>query len=171
MDEAEADIIVLPASEFLALPRDCPGRTGYVVYGPVALMDKAFEGGCVDYLREPWALPELFARLKRLQTLKFRTGKSSLSLVGSAIRSQKASVELALSELNLFRLLLRSAPFLVTKEAGIAALSIAAIDESHALGRCAVSLRHSLDSVEPGLGRRLHAVRGRGYRFDAELCG
>jgi DNA-binding winged helix-turn-helix (wHTH) protein len=171
LDEADADIIVIPATEFLALPRDCPGRTRFVAYGPVALMDKAFEGGCADYLREPWALPELFARLKRLQTLKFRVGDSRLSLVGSAIRSKMAAVELCPSELELFRLLLRNAPFLVTKEAGFAALSLSVFDESHALGRCAVALRHSLDSVEPGLGRRLHAVRGRGYRFDAELCG
>jgi DNA-binding winged helix-turn-helix (wHTH) protein len=171
LDDIDADIIVLPAVDFLALPRESSGRTGYVAYGPVALIGKAFEAGCVEYIREPWALPELFARLRRLQTLKFRVGDSIMRLIGSAIRRQAASIELPPCELTLFRLLVRNAPFLVTREAAFYALSINASDENHALGRCAVSLRHRLEAVEPGLGRRLHAVRGRGYRFDAELCG
>jgi DNA-binding winged helix-turn-helix (wHTH) protein len=171
LDEAPPDIVVLPAADFLALPRDAAVQGGYIAYGRVSLMDRAFEWGCFDYIREPWSLPELYARLRRLQIPKFRVGNSKLSLVGSEVKGRTASVGLPPGELALFRLLVRNAPFLVTKEAALVALSIGTHDENHALGRCAVSLRHSLDSVEPGLGRMLHAVRGRGYRFDAELCG
>lgn len=171
LDEAEPDIVVMPAADFLALPGGLAGRQGYLVYGPVALMERAFERGCVDYIREPWSLAELHARLGRLQGGEFRAGEASFRLSGAVLRGKAATVELGGGELLLFRLLLRNAPLLVTREAAMAALSITVRDESHALGRCAVSLRRSLESVEPGLGRRLHAVRGFGYRFDAERCG
>jgi DNA-binding winged helix-turn-helix (wHTH) protein len=171
LDEAAPDIVVMPAADYLAMPRRLSGPSRYVVYGPVALMEAAFERGCVDYIREPWSMPELYARLRRLQSLKIRVGETTLSLAGSMLKGEEASVELAPSELTLFRLLIRNAPLPVTREAALAALSIAARDGFHDLGRCAVSLRHSLELVEPGLGRRLHAVRGVGYRFDAELCG
>jgi DNA-binding response OmpR family regulator len=161
----------MPAADFLALPRFFPGRSGYIVYGPVALMEKAFEQGCAEYIREPWSMPELYARLRRLQSLKFRAGETILTLDDSFLRSEKAVIGLASSELTLFRLLVRNAPLLVTREAAVAALSLVQPGEFLALGRCAVSLRHSLESVEPGLGRRLHAVRGYGYRFDVDLCG
>ena len=171
LDEAPPDILVLPASAFLALSQGAAAQGTFIAYGAVALMDRAFERGCVDYMREPWSLPELYARLRRLQTLKFRIGDSRLSLVGSVLKGESASIELPPGELALFRLLGRNAPLLVTREAALAALSIEPADENHALGRRAVTLRHCLDSAAPGLGRRLHAVRGLGYRFDAELCG
>jgi DNA-binding winged helix-turn-helix (wHTH) protein len=171
LDEAAPDIVVMPAAEFLALPCGSSGKPRFVAYGPVALMDKAFERGCVDYLREPWSITELYARLGRLRSLKFRVGETTLCLSGSMLRGETASVELSPSELILFRILVRNSPLLVTREAATAALSLSARDESPALGRCAVSLRHSLESIEPGLGKRLHAVRRLGYRFDAELCG
>ncbi len=171
LDEAPAEVLVLPASDFLALPRSAAARADYIAYGRVSLMDRAFEWGCIDYIREPWSLPELYARLKRLVSLKFRVGDSRFRLVGSALEGDTGSAVLPPGELALLRLLLRNAPLLVTKEAALKALSIHARDENHALGRCAVSLRHCLETLEPGLGRRLHAVRGLGYRFDAELCG
>jgi DNA-binding winged helix-turn-helix (wHTH) protein len=171
LDETAPDFLVMPAADFLAMPRGLLRQSSYIVYGPVALMDRAFERGCADYIREPWSISELYARLGRLLSLKFRVGDTILSLSGSVLRGEKASVELRPSELALVRLLVRNAPLLVTREAAVAALSIEAQDEYHALGRCAVSLRHCLESVEPGLGRRLHAVRGLGYRFDADLCG
>jgi hypothetical protein len=171
LDEAPPDIFVLPAADFLALSQDAAAQGTYIAYGAVALMDRAFEWGCLDYLREPWSLPELYARLRRLQAMEFRIGDSRLSLVGSALKGELASVELPPGELALFRLLGRSAPLLVTREAALAALSMETSDEKHSLGRRAVSLRHCLDLAAPGLGRRLHAVRGLGYRFDAELCG
>jgi hypothetical protein len=171
LDEDPPDVLVLPASDFLALSQDAAAQGAYIAYGSVALMDRAFESGCIDYMREPWSLPELFARLRRLQTLKFRVGESRLSLVGSVLKGESASIDLPPGELALFRILGRNAPLLVTREAALAALSIDLSDKKHILGRRAVSLRHCLNSAAPGLGRRLHAVRGLGYRFDAELCG
>jgi len=171
LDGAAPDITVLPAEDFLALPREAAAQAGYVAYGAVALMDRAFEKGCLDYIREPWSLSELYARLRRFQTLEFRAGDSKLSLNGRALKSEAASVELPPGELAFLRLLVRNAGLLVTREAAYAALSMGFHEENHALGRCAVSLRHRLNSLEPGLGRRLHAVRGLGYRFDVELCG
>jgi DNA-binding response OmpR family regulator len=171
LDEVAADIVVMPAVDFLALPRLRSGLSGYIVYGPVSLMDFAFKHGCTDYIREPWTMPELYARLRRLQNTKFRVGAAILSVAGTVLRGEKSSVELKPNELTFLLLLIRNAPLPVTREAAQATLSQASTNEFHDLGRCAVSLRHCLESVEPGLGRQLHAVRGIGYRFDAKLCG
>ena len=171
LDAAPPDIVVMPASDFLA----ATGRMGVefdcIAYGPVALMNRAFERGCVDYLREPWSLPELEARLSRVRNRSFRAGGALFRLKGSVLMGDRLSAELRADDLDLFRLLLRNAPFLVTREAAAARIQIATQDKNHALGRCAVSLRRSLESVAPGLGKRLHAVKGLGYRFDVELCG
>jgi DNA-binding response OmpR family regulator len=171
LDEAGPDVIVMPAADFLDLPREPKGRSGYIVYGPVALMARAFEWGCVDYIREPWSLPELYARAGRLQNLKFSLGGAVFRLSGSTLRGREAGIELKPVELCFLRLLLRNAPMLVTREAAFAALSIETRDDTHVLGRYAASLRHSLEAVEPGSGRKLHAVRGLGYRLDASACG
>jgi DNA-binding response OmpR family regulator len=161
----------MPAMDFLALPRLRLGLSGYIVYGPVRLMDSAFKHGCTEYIREPWTVPELCARLRRLQNTKFRVGATILSVAGTILRSEKSSVELKPNELTFLLLLIRNAPLPVTREAAQATLSLALPFRFYDLGRCAVSLRHCLESVEPGLGKQLHAVRGIGYRFDAKLCG
>lgn len=171
LDEAAPDIVVMPAPDFLALSPDSRGKSVYVVYGTVGLMARAFECGCAEYIREPWSLPELYARLARLINLEFQVGETTVRLSGSVLKGSKASVELKPGELALFRLLVRNAHLLVTRKAALASLSLAPGDDSHALGHCAVSLRHCLESVEPGWGRCLHAVRGLGYRIDIELCG
>jgi phage shock protein A len=94
LDEVAADIVVMPAVDFLALPRLRSGLSGYIVYGPVSLMDFAFKHGCTDYIREPWTMPELYARLRRLQNTKFRVGAAILSVAGTVLRGEKSSVEL-----------------------------------------------------------------------------
>jgi DNA-binding response OmpR family regulator len=134
-------------------------------------MNEAFELGCVDYLREPWSYTELEARLRKFRNCCFRNGSELFRLKGSVLMGDCASVELRAEELGLFRILLRNAPLLVTREAAVERIPIAARDKDHALGRCAVSLRQRLETVAPGLGRKLHSVKGLGYRFDVEPCG
>jgi hypothetical protein len=171
LDTAPPDIVVMPASDFLVLARGSASLPGFIVYGPVALMDRAFERGCIDYLREPWSLPELRARLRRLRNRDFRAFGTLFRLRGSVLAGDGAFLELREEELALFRILLRNAPLLVTREAASTRLFNTSQDKYHALGRCAVSLRHKLELFAPGLGTKLHVVRGLGYRLDVELCG
>jgi hypothetical protein len=175
LDEPAPDILVMPAEDFLCLrihPRAEPSeRTLYIPYGPVALMEQAFERGCADYLREPWALPELLARGIRFFKLKFHAGERKLELRGARLAGESAWIELTESERALLRLLVLNAPFPVPRKAAVSALSSRAQDGSQALGRCVISLRRKMELVEPGLGGRILAIRAIGYRLDALGCG
>ncbi len=37
-----------------------------IAYGPASLLTAAFDNGCADYLKEPWDIPELKARILRM---------------------------------------------------------------------------------------------------------
>jgi hypothetical protein len=175
LDDPSPDIIVMPVEDFLVLrgrpSMDAVLKTLYIPYGPVAMMEKAFEQGCTDYIREPWALPELRARGSRLFKLKFRAGDRTMELSGMRLVGDASSIELTDSERALLRLFVLNAALPVPREAAISALPRPAQGEKHALGRCVTSLRRKMDLVEPGLGARLLAIRGFGYRLDATSCG
>lgn len=168
LDEAEPGIIVLPAFDFISLRGSPWGRMAldwpcYLAYGPVSLMEESFARGSADYMREPWALRELRARLLRLLGLAFSAGEIILILKGSSLQAGSSSISLCPMELFLLRLLVRNAPLPITKEA----LGL----DPNMLARSISELRVKLERLEPGLGRRLHTVRGIGYRFDVEACG
>ncbi len=175
LDETPPDILVMPAEDFLILrfrpwTNPSPGML-FMPYGPVALMEKAFDHGCADYLREPWALPELRARAIRFFKLKFQAGDKKLELRGRRLTGEAASAELTEGESSFLRLLVLNAPLPVPRNAAISVLSRHMPKESHALGRCVISLRHKMELVEPGLGQRLRVVRAFGYRLDTSSCG
>jgi hypothetical protein len=162
VDELPPDILVLPAETFLVLRRlSAPGQTDsslYVAYGPLALMQESFQRGCSDYIREPWSLTELRARLGRLLTLRFLAGGKRFELSGSRLACGGASVELCEGERALLRSLLLNAPLPVPRSS------------DPALGRHVSSLRRKMDEVEPGLGLRIQAIRAFGYRLDGSAC-
>ena len=172
LDAPDADFVVLPAVDFLAMgslvARGCHGPS-FIAYGPVSLMGAAFAAGVSDYLREPWSLPELHARLTRFCNTAFCWGQARCSLVGRSLRGQ-SSVTLGDGEFALLSLLLRNAPLPITREA--AQTCLAAIPCANPnLGQLVVSLRRKLDEAELGLGESLYAVRGLGYRLDVIPCG
>jgi hypothetical protein len=172
LDAPDADFVVLPAVDFLAMGSlAARGRRGtsFIAYGPVGLMEEAFAAGASDYLREPWSLPELHARLSRLRNAAFCWGRARCSLEGRSLRGQ-SSVPLGDGEFALFSLLLRSAPLPITREAAQTCLAAIPCTNPN-LGQLAVSLRRRLDEAEPGMGKSLHAVRGLGYRLDVIPCG
>jgi two-component system, OmpR family, response regulator len=175
LDDPCPDIIVMPVEDFLILrgrrSTESVLMTLYIPYGPVALMEKAFELGCTDYIREPWSLTELRARGSRLLRLKFKVGEKTIVLAGMRLIGETASVELTESERALLRLLVLNIALPVPRETAISSLPSPARYEKHALGRCITSLRRKMDGVEPGLGARLLAIRGFGYRLDAVSCG
>jgi hypothetical protein len=170
IDEPEPDIVVMPVLDFLALA--CPsGRTDYIAYGPVDRMEGAFDRGCLDYIREPWSMAELRARLGKTLILRFKAGDASFRLSGTRLQSDTATIELDPSQSNLLRLLLQRAPLPLSREAAMEALSSGKKQEIQDLSRCVAGLRLKLDSAYMGLGTRLRTLRRVGYRFDAAICG
>jgi DNA-binding winged helix-turn-helix (wHTH) protein len=171
LDASPPDIVVMPASDFIDLPGGQPLPSDYVAYGPVALMDRAFARGCVDYLREPWTLSELHARIKRFQSIAFVAGGKPFSLEGSILRSSSSALALRPEEASILRALLRNAPLPVAREAVSAALPTPLRGSEKALGRYIGSLRRNLLRLAPELGGNLSSVRGFGYRFVVKVCG
>jgi len=168
LDEAAPELIVMPAVDFLTMrllrdPRHGWPRPSYIVYGPVALMADSFLRGCVDYLREPWTMPELIARLGRLFGFAFRARGSTFILTGSTLRCEDSSVELLPDEIALLRLLVQNAPKPVTcKDYSEEFASIALV---------AARLKRKCKLLEPEFGKCFHVIRGSGYRLDAFACG
>ncbi len=170
LDDPGPDYIVLPAEEFfsiaLASGVESFGVCGFIAYGPVELMEKAFNLGCEDYLREPWALAELRARLGRMARLSFRVEGRVFEIRGRRLIGGKEDIELDESEYSLISLLLKNSPLPVPHKAAEHVLSVASGKQRLALNRCVSSLRRKMERLEVGLGSRLRAIRGFGYRLD-----
>jgi hypothetical protein len=162
LDEPPPDVIVLPAEAFLSLRRPAPRDRGetplYIPFGPVGPMRNCFEKGCADYIREPWSLPELLARLSRLMILRFRIRERALELRGALLAGGVSPIELSKNEEGVLRSLVINAPLPIPR------------GEDRALGRCVISLRRKMDSIEPGLGRGILTIRAFGYRLDGSAC-
>jgi hypothetical protein len=175
LDEPDPDVVVLPAMDFAALAspvgRKLASAPNFIAYGPVALMRGAFEKGCVDYMREPWSLPELDSRLGKLLIVKFLAGQAMFRLSGPVLQGENSTLLLEPSELTLLRLLVFSAPLPVTSDAAMTAISVSNRNGTRALGRLVSGLRRKLETFQSGLGHRLHAIRGHGYRLDVTVCG
>jgi hypothetical protein len=171
LDAAPPDIIVMPASDFIALQIGRPFASEYVAYGSVALMDRAFAQGCVDYLREPWTLSELRSRIQRFTNIAFMVSGKLFRLEGANLRSATSSLALRPDEACLLRLLLRNAPLPVARRAAAVALPNLFRGDDKAFGRYIGSLRRSLMRLAPELGENLLSVRGFGYRFTVQVCG
>jgi hypothetical protein len=175
LDDPSPDVIAIPAEDFLVLPRLPDGAavlgSAYIAYGPVSLMQAAFERGCSDYMREPWSLLELRSRAIRLGKRRFLVGEKSFELRDMRLIGPRAAVEIRENERALFSCLLRNAPLPVPRESAFSVLAPIGRAKTDALGRCVLSLRRKMETCEPGLGARLRAVRGLGYRLDVDACG
>jgi DNA-binding winged helix-turn-helix (wHTH) protein len=173
LDEALPDCIVLPVQDFLVLGQGpiLVGGCLYIAFGPVSLMEPAFALGCADYIREPWSLAELRARVLRFRDYRIRIGQASLELRGEYLVGARASVRLNETERALFRIFVVNSPHPVPQEAALALLSPARSMAAHSLSRHTSALRRKLNSIEPGLGNRIRTIRGFGYRLDGAHCG
>jgi DNA-binding winged helix-turn-helix (wHTH) protein len=171
LDSPTPDFVVLPVSDFLALELGRSRFPGFIAYGVVALMGAAFDRGCADYLREPWSLPELVARLRRLENCRFKVDGKLYRVEDSFLLGEGASVELGSEELAFLRLLLKNAPLPVAREVAEASLAPGADDDGLTFRRRISSLRRSLKRLSPSLGELIRPVRDFGYRTEGVLCG
>jgi len=166
------DLAVIPADLYLNLAFDLR-RAPSFAYGPTALMEASFAAGCLDYLREPWDLAELFARASRIRTLRARGGDFTVELRDCLLTIStpiEAEILLTEPERRLLRVLMLNAGLPVPRRS----LSFALWGEERAWSRAAdvhiSSLRKRLEAVSPEMGMLIKASRRLGYRLLMEAC-
>ncbi|MDZ7793168.1 MAG: hypothetical protein U5P10_05580 [Spirochaetia bacterium] len=108
--------VTLPIHRKFQSPQPCSAAP-VIAYGPEKLLPLAFDCGCCDYLRSPWALNELRARALRAlppRQLEFEWGTISLEreLQGEVLRlrepaaARPAQLTLSAPEAAILRLLI-----------------------------------------------------------------
>lgn len=129
-----------------------------------------FEAGADDYLRKPFSLAELAARINALGR-RGRHGPgvlqiADLELDPAARTARRGAVRLALtpSGLRILELLMRASPGVVSREEVVDLLWGDTPPSSDAALRAHIhQLRHAVDL--PGTARLVHTVHGIGYRL------
>jgi DNA-binding response OmpR family regulator len=129
-----------------------------------------FEAGADDYMRKPFSLKELSARLAAIA----RRGRASLGSLAVAdlvldvdtlsVRRGDARCSLTPSGLRILEVLMRTSPGVVSREQLVELLWGEAPPASDAALRAHIHLlRQAVDP--PGLPRLLHTIHGVGYRL------
>lgn len=132
---------------------------------------RGFEIGCDDYIRKPFALKELLARVEAILKRNFGTQESEVSLgdgyffdiKGSLLRENEKKVPLKTKETKLLALFLQNRNKLLTYDEIFEALW--EYDETPSQG----SLRAYINTLRHILGKaKIETVKHSGYRYVAE---
>jgi hypothetical protein len=166
----DAEVQVLPAAFFLDLPQAARPYP-CLAYGPSGLMAEAFRAGCVDYLREPWSLDELRARLGRLERLRVGLGARIVTAEGRSLEAGGRRILLGEAEYRAFRLLALNLNTVVPRPALRASKGTDRGRASRAADVLVSSLRRKLASLDADLPGALRSVRGQGYILVGKACG
>ena len=120
----DLDAMILPVAAFL---RHAPGIHPCIVLasGPSDLIGEAFAAGCADYLREPWAPDELFARVRLRGGRRFDAGGSKLVLKDGILTGCKGCRRLDPAAIAALALLSANQGRLVPREALASVMGIA----------------------------------------------
>lgn len=154
--DPEADCLVLPAEAFLAAGYDL-GRPPVIGYGDESLLPLCLGAGAFDYLREPWGLPELEARVRRLRARGFALAGARCELRPHELRGPVSGVALSPRSYEALRLLVDHAPRALSAETLGRALGMRA---PGALPMAVSRLRKSIESAAGSeASKRLRGVR------------
>jgi DNA-binding response OmpR family regulator len=132
-----------------------------------------FEAGADDYMRKPFSLKELAARLSAIARRGRASGGSlrvadlALDVDTLSVRRGEARCSLTPSGLRILEILMRSSPGVVSREQLVELLWGEAPPASDAALRAHIHLlRQAVDP--PGLPRLLHTIHGVGYRLASD---
>ena len=180
-DSREYDIIVSGkvlygnGIDLYILPVTSIPETGFeyhfIAYGKIELLGIAVIKRCMDYLREPWGVPELIFRMDRLKSFfnsRLADGGSKWKLNNCRLEYNGRGVELTYPEGCILKVLLLYKDELVSREALFYSLwgELPSV-KSRVLDVHISALRRKIrylkedDSINPIL-----SVRGYGYRFN-----
>jgi len=171
VDGPPADMLVMPAEDFLNMPVLERAGSLVVAYGASSSMEAAFEGGCADYLREPWPLQELLVRARRILNPRVCIDGTVFSLDKDRLTTGITTVELTEAERRLARLLMLNAGLPVTREALAYALNGRRAIAGRSLDNYVSSLRGKMGQAHEGAGKAITVIRGVGYRLTSTTCG
>lgn len=160
----EPDLYVAPVRD---LDEVSGRRVPVIACGPPGLLRCAFLGGCVDYLREPWASEELelraLAALSRARR-RFELPWGTVSLEGLMLRTPRGAVTLTWRESRILQLLLRARGEPVPRAALACEIwGSPGRTRGRAIDVHVASLRKKVRSVQTAAGRFIECVRGAGY--------
>ncbi|NOY07263.1 MAG: winged helix-turn-helix transcriptional regulator [Spirochaetes bacterium] len=143
----------------------------FIAYGKIELLRIAVIKNCMDYLREPWGVPELIFRMDRFKSLFGHgsvNGESKWKLNNCRLEYNGREVELTYPEGCIFNMLLLHKGKLVSREV----LSYSLWGElpsvkSRVIDVHISALRRKIRYLkEDDGGNPIHSVRGYGYRFN-----
>jgi hypothetical protein len=157
------DAVIIPAQRFLALaPLQLP--VPVLASGPPSLLAECLAAGCADYLREPWSIDEVEARLSRHSGGAGKWPDTTGNWDGRVLRGPGGQQQLSPGLSALLNLLLANRGACVTREALSAMLG-----SSPVLGRSIDMQVSRLRGIfnQLGLGSAARALRSTidGYCF------
>lgn len=113
--DQEADCLVMPAEAFLSVGFDNE-RPPIIGYGGESLLPLCLGAGAFDYLREPWGLPELVARVGRLRARGFALAGARCELQPHELRGPLRGLPLSPRAYEALRLLVDNSPRALSAE-------------------------------------------------------
>jgi DNA-binding response OmpR family regulator len=165
------ELIVLPAA-LVAAPSWKRPVHPFFAYGSERLMSFAFAAGAMDYLREPWGLEELEARIEgRLAARVFSIKGCRLSLRGRRLSVGSSGLDLGPEEARLLELFLLAPGEILSRELLLEELGLQAGTDSRALDMRISALRKRLSCLGIAAKASVIACRGKGYRLAVDACG
>lgn len=162
--DPEADCLIMPAEAFLSVGFDLE-RPPVIGYGEVSLLPLCLGAGAFDYLREPWGLPELEARVRRLRGRGFALAGARCELGPHELRGPLRGVPLSPRAYDALRLLVDHAPRALSAESlhrVIGTKALSALPMAVSRLRKAIGLAAGSEAASRLRGTRAGAMRAGG---------
>jgi DNA-binding cell septation regulator SpoVG len=165
----DADFVLCPSID-IAERRFLPDseHVGIIAVGDASDIELCLELGCADYLRFPWLLSELIARIRRLNALGRDALKNTLRFEGLRVCYGSSSVQLGMQEKVILDLLYRNIEHPVSRDCIHAALG-SIPNESRSIDMHISNIRKKIRLLPIAPHPSIKAVRKKGYILS--FCG
>lgn len=160
------DIYIIPATDIPNLPDNIvriSNRLPVIAYGSRFYLIKAFNAGCMDYLKEPWEPEELFLRLERILSSLNKKGNGILFIIKEKATNNK--IEFSFHEMEILKMLLKHKGLHITRDTFIKLLSNKklSLNKTRTVDMHISNIRKKLKFLNINLN--ISCIRGIGYRL------